>query len=152
VKALVQRVDSASVSVGGGMVASIGRGFLVLLGVGKGDGSGEAVALAGKVARLRVFEDGAVRMNRSLLDVGGEALVVSQFTLFADTSRGNRPGFEEAAEPGEAGPLYRGFTDALAALGVPVRTGVFGADMRVALVNDGPVTILLEKTKGEGGR
>jgi D-tyrosyl-tRNA(Tyr) deacylase len=152
VKALVQRVGSASVSVGEDTVASIGRGFLVLLGVGKGDGREEAEQLAGKVARLRVFADATGKMNRSLLDVRGEALVVSQFTLFADTSRGNRPGFEAAALPGEAEGLYRAFVDSLAALGVPVQTGVFGADMQVALVNDGPVTIMLEKTMGEGGR
>jgi D-tyrosyl-tRNA(Tyr) deacylase len=152
VRALVQRVSRASVTVAGETVAAIGRGLLVLLGVGKGDGRNEAVYLAGKVARLRVFEDEERKMNRSLLDVGGEALAVSQFTLLADSSRGNRPGFEAAAPPLEAEALYRRFTQELESLGVPVRTGVFGAEMEVELVNDGPVTILLDKAPGNIGK
>lgn len=148
-RALVQRVSRASVAVGEKTVSSIGPGLLVLLGVARGDGPPEAEALAGKVARLRVFEDPGGKMNLSLADTGGEALVVSQFTLLADTSRGNRPGFERAAAPQEAQELILGFNAALAALGVPVRTGVFRAEMKVELVNEGPVTILLEK-KGEG--
>ncbi len=151
-RALVQRVSRASVTVAGETVAAIGRGLLVLIGVGKGDGRNEAVYLAGKVARLRVFEDEAGRMNLSLLDVGGEALAVSQFTLLADASRGNRPGFEAAAPPSEAEALYRRFAQELESLGVPVRTGVFGAEMEVELVNNGPVTILLEKGPGNVGK
>jgi D-tyrosyl-tRNA(Tyr) deacylase len=144
VRAVVQRVTEAQVSVAGGVEGRCGRGFLVLLGVAAGDGEAEADRLAGKVARLRVFEDDQGRFDRSLLDVAGEALVVSQFTLIADTSRGNRPSFTAAAPPEQASQLYRRFCAALHAEGVTVATGVFGARMQVALVNDGPVTIVLD--------
>jgi D-tyrosyl-tRNA(Tyr) deacylase len=121
----------------------IGPGVLVLLGLADGDTEANAERLAGKVARLRIFEDSG-KFDRSLLDTGGAALVVSQFTLIADTAKGNRPSFSQAARPEEAEPLYEGFCEALRALGVPVQTGVFGARMAVELVNDGPVTIILD--------
>ncbi len=143
-RAVVQRVSGASVRVGGKISGSIGAGVLVLLGVGRDDGAEEAVRLAGKVARLRVFENDEGRFDRSLLDTGGSALVVSQFTLLADTAKGNRPSFAAAAPPGEAEPVYLAFCEALGALGVPVERGVFGARMQVELVNDGPVTIVLD--------
>ena len=142
-KAVVQRVSEARVTVRGEPVGEIGPGLCILLGVARGDGLEEAQKLAEKVARLRIFEDDEGRFNRSLLDVGGEALVVSQFTLLADTATGNRPSFGEAAPPEEAEPLYESFCEALRAQGVPVETGVFGARMAVELVNDGPVTIVL---------
>ena len=116
----------------------------MLLGIAAGDGEDDAARLAGKVARLRVFEDDAGRFDRSLVDTGGAALVVSQFTLLADTAKGNRPSFTAAAEPERAEPLYERFCTALRELGVPVETGVFGARMEVELVNDGPVTIVLD--------
>jgi D-tyrosyl-tRNA(Tyr) deacylase len=116
----------------------------VLLGIARGDGQGSAARLAGKVARLRIFPDEEGRFDRSLLDVGGGALVVSQFTLLADTAKGNRPSFTDAAPPEEAEPVYERFCAELAALGVPVERGVFGARMQVELVNDGPVTIVLD--------
>jgi D-tyrosyl-tRNA(Tyr) deacylase len=144
VRAVVQRVSSASVRVGGREVAACGRGLLVLLGVAAGDDETTADRLAGKVARLRVFEDGEGRLERSLLDVGGEALVVSQFTLIADTAKGNRPSFSGAAPPAVSEPLYERFCQTLRDVGLPVQTGAFGASMQVALVNDGPVTIVLD--------
>jgi D-tyrosyl-tRNA(Tyr) deacylase len=146
VRVVVQRVSSASVTVDGELVAEIDRGLLVLLGVGADDSERESVALAGKVARLRIFENEDSRFDRSVLDVHGEALVVSQFTLLADSRRqkGTRPDFSEAARPEEAEPLYQGFCEALRDAGVPVQTGAFGARMGVELVNDGPVTIILE--------
>jgi D-aminoacyl-tRNA deacylase len=144
VRAVVQRVARARVTavdpVGSG---EIGPGLCVLLGVSRGDGEEEAVRLAGKVARLRIFADEEGRFDRSLLDVGGAALVVSQFTLIADTAKGNRPSFGEAAGPDEAEPLYERFCAELRELGAPVETGVFGAKMELELVNDGPVTIVL---------
>ncbi|PRX35470.1 D-tyrosyl-tRNA(Tyr) deacylase [Meinhardsimonia xiamenensis] len=140
-RAVVQRVTRASVDVAGERIAEIGPGLLVLVCAMQGDGEEDARRLAGKIARLRIFRDEAGRMNRSVLDTGGAALVVSQFTLAADTSRGNRPGFSTAAPPGEGERLYRLFAEALAGEGVPVQTGRFGADMAVSLVNDGPVTI-----------
>jgi D-aminoacyl-tRNA deacylase len=143
-KAVVQRVAEARVVVDSRVVGSIGGGLLVLLGVARGDEAPAAARLAAKVARLRVFEDDEGRFDRSLADVAGRALVVSQFTLLGDTRRGNRPSFTDAAAPEEAEPLYEVFCEALRAEGVPVETGVFGARMRVELVNDGPVTILLE--------
>ena len=144
VRAVVQRVSSAEVRVAGDVQGRIGHGLCVLVGVARGDGEEAAVRLAGKIARLRVFEDEAGRFDRSLLDVGGGALVVSQFTLLADTAKGNRPGFTEAAPPEQAEPLYLRVVEELRALGVPVETGVFGARMEVELVNAGPVTIVLD--------
>ena len=143
-RAVVQRVAWARVLVEEATAGEIGPGLCVLLGVARGDGPAEAERLAGRVARLRVFEDERGRFDRSLLDVGGAALVVSQFTLVADTAKGNRPSFSEAAPPEEAEPLYERFAAALSALGVPVATGRFGARMRVELANDGPVTIVLD--------
>jgi D-aminoacyl-tRNA deacylase len=143
VKAVVQRVTEACVRVHGEPVGAIGGGLCILLGVARADGDAEAQRLAGKVARLRIFEDDEGRFDRSLLDVGGEALVVSQFTLLADTAKGNRPSFGEAAPAEQAEPLYEAFCEALRALGVRVATGVFGERMAVELVNDGPVTIVL---------
>jgi len=143
-RAVVQRVSRASVAVDGRVAAGIGTGLLVLLGVAAGDDDADAVRLAGKVARLRVFENEEGRFDRSLLDTGGAALVVSQFTLLADTAKGNRPSFAGAAPPEAAEPLYEAFCAALRELGVPVATGVFGARMAVELVNDGPVTVVLE--------
>ena len=143
-KAVVQRVTRARVRVKEETAGEIGAGLCVLLGVGRGDTAENASRLAGKVARLRVFEDERGRFDRSLLDVGGEALVVSQFTLIADTAKGNRPSFTEAAPPEEARALYEAFCDELRALGVSAETGVFGARMAVELTNDGPVTILLD--------
>jgi D-aminoacyl-tRNA deacylase len=142
-KVVLQRVSGASVRVSGTKRGVIGPGLLVLVGVADGDTDEEATRLAGKVARLRVFEDDAGRFDRSLLDTGGSALVVSQFTLLADTGKGNRPSFGGAAPPELAEPLYESFCDALRGLGVQVETGVFGARMEVELVNDGPVTIVL---------
>jgi D-aminoacyl-tRNA deacylase len=136
----VQRVSSARVTPGG----EIGSGLCVLLGVAGDDDDADADRLAGKVARLRIFENDEGKFDRSLLDVGGAALVVSQFTLIADTEKGNRPSFAHAARPEQAEPLYERFCDALAALGVEVARGVFGARMAVELVNDGPVTIVVE--------
>jgi D-tyrosyl-tRNA(Tyr) deacylase len=149
-KAVVQRVGSASVKVDGNVISSIGRGFAVLLGVAKGDGEKEALELSKKCVELRVFEDKAGKMNLSLLDVSGEMLVVSQFTLCADTSRGRRPSFSEAAPAEDAERLYDLFIEAARARGVTVRGGVFGAKMDVELSNRGPVTLVLEIEKGEG--
>jgi D-tyrosyl-tRNA(Tyr) deacylase len=143
-RAVVQRVGRARVSGDGAELGSIGRGLCVLLGVARGDTAAQADALAGKIARLRVFPDDEGRFDRSLLDVGGEALVVSQFTLIADTRKGNRPSFSDAAPPELAQPLYERFCEALRELGAPVATGRFGALMQVELVNDGPVTIVLD--------
>jgi len=125
-------------------VGEIGTGLVVLLGLARGDGEDDVQRLAEKVARLRIFEDDAGRFDRNVLDVGAAALVISQFTLIADTHKGNRPSFTAAAPPEEAEPLYERFCEALAAAGVPVEHGVFGARMAVSLVNDGPVTIVLE--------
>jgi len=140
----VQRVSRAEVSVDGAARARIGPGLLVLVGIARDDHEPGAARLAGKVARLRVFEDEEGRFDRSLLDTGGSALVVSQFTLIADTEKGNRPSFSGAAPPERAEPLYVAFCAALRGEGVPVETGVFGARMQVSLVNDGPVTIILD--------
>ena len=143
-RAVVQRVSSASVRVGGEAVGTCGRGLLVLLGVGHEDTSETAARLAAKIARLRIFENEDGRFDHSLVDIGGEALVVSQFTLFADTTKGNRPSFTPAAPPERAEPLVEAFAAALRGAGPHVETGVFGARMDVELVNDGPVTIVLD--------
>ena len=131
-------------SVGGEVVGEIGAGLLVLLGVGRGDSDEQASKLADKVSKLRVFDDESGRMDRSLVDVGGAALCVSQFTLYGDTRRGLRPSFTDAAEPADGERLYEEFCRNLGTLGVPVATGRFGARMAVELVNEGPVTLLLE--------
>ncbi len=141
---LLQRVSSASVTVDGELVARTGSGFLALVGVTPSDTAASAAKLAGKTARLRVFEDAAGLMNLALPEVAGEVLAVSQFTLYADLHKGNRPGFTDAAPPAQGEAVYQAFVDALRAEGVPVRTGIFGAHMHVALVNDGPATFLLE--------
>lgn len=144
-RALIQRVSSASVAVDGQVVGQIGPGLLVLLGVGHGDAEAQAAWLAEKVANLRVFPDEAGAMNRSLLDVGGGALVVSQFTLYGDCRRGRRPSFTGAAPPEAANALYERFCALLAGNGVlAVERGVFRAEMRVSLVNEGPVTLMVE--------
>jgi D-tyrosyl-tRNA(Tyr) deacylase len=143
-RAVVQRVSAASARVAGAEVGACGSGLLVLLGVAAGDTDATAGRLAGRVARLRIFDDGAGRFDRSLIDVGGEALVVSQFTLIADTAKGNRPSFSGAAPPVVSEPLYERFCEALRDEGVQVSTGRFGARMEVELVNDGPVTIVLD--------
>jgi D-aminoacyl-tRNA deacylase len=144
VRAVVQRVSEARVTVAGDLVAEIGRGLVVLLGVARDDSAAEAERLAGKVARLRIFENEAGKFDRSLVDVGGEALIVSQFTLIADTRKGSRPSFTEAAPPAGAEPLYEVFCHALAGAGLGVARGVFGTRMAVELTNDGPVTIVLD--------
>ena len=141
---MIQRVSAARVVVNDEPVGEIGPGLCVLLGVSRDDGEEEVDRLAGRIARLRIFENENGRFDRSLLDVGGQALVVSQFTLIADTAKGNRPSFTDAAPPGQAEPLYERFCAALRELGAVVATGTFGARMRVELVNDGPVTIVLE--------
>jgi D-aminoacyl-tRNA deacylase len=144
VRAVVQRVRDASVSVEGKVVAACERGVLVLLGVAAEDDEADADRLAAKIARLRIFENEDGRFDLSLLDARGEALAVSQFTLIADTRKGNRPSFTAAAPPAQAEPLYERFCEALEREGISVARGVFGARMQVALVNDGPVTIVLE--------
>jgi D-aminoacyl-tRNA deacylase len=143
---VVQRVSSARVVVEGETVGEIGQGLCVLLGVARGDGAEDAERLAGRIARLRIFENDEGRFDRSLLDVGGQALVVSQFTLIADSKRqkGTRPDFSGTERPEVAEPLYERFCKALGELEVPVEAGVFGARMRVEIVNDGPVTIVLD--------
>jgi D-tyrosyl-tRNA(Tyr) deacylase len=155
VRAVVQRVARARVLVDGDTVGEIGRGLCVLLGVAAGDGATVAERLAGKVARLRIFENDEGKFDRSVLDEGGGALVVSQFTLIADTAKGNRPSFAAAAPPDVAEPVYEAFCAALAAEGVEVARGRFGARMTVEIANDGPVTIVLDaggtKTAGEAG-
>jgi D-aminoacyl-tRNA deacylase len=143
-RVLVQRVTQASVTVDDRTVGAIGNGLVALVGVTHGDTPERAARLAGKTARLRVFADEAGHMNRSLLDVDGSVLAVSQFTLYADTRRGNRPSFTDAAEPGVGDALYRAYVAAVEAQGVPVACGIFGAHMRIELVNDGPVTVMLE--------
>jgi len=147
VRALLQRVTRAEVRTGDETVGAIGRGLVVFLGVGPADDDPTADGLARTVAELRIFADDEGRTNRSLLDVGGDALVVSQFTLFADTRRGRRPGFSGAASPELAERLYLRFAAAFEELGVPVATGRFGAAMAVELVNDGPFTIWLDTTE-----
>src|SRR5437867_2186118 len=143
-RAVVQRVAEARVLVDGKVVGAIGRGLCVLLGVAEDDDPADADRLAPRVARLRIFENAEGKFDQSLVDVGGAALVVSQFTLIADTSKGNRPSFSQAARPEDAQPLYDHFCDALAAMDVEVARGVFGARMAVELTNDGPVTIVVD--------
>ncbi|SLN57015.1 D-tyrosyl-tRNA(Tyr) deacylase [Pseudoruegeria aquimaris] len=147
-RALLQRVSDARVDVAGDTVGRCGRGLLILVCAMQGDGPDQPAKLAAKIAKLRIFPDEAGKMNRSLRDIGGEALVVSQFTLAADTRRGNRPGFSEAARPEEGKALYEAFAEALRGEGIAVQTGIFGADMQVHLVNDGPVTIWLDDQLG----
>jgi D-tyrosyl-tRNA(Tyr) deacylase len=144
VRAVVQRVSGAQVVADGEIVGEIGAGLCILLGVARDDRQEVAERLAGRVARLRIFENETGRFDRSLLDTGGQALVVSQFTLIADTAKGNRPSFSDAAPPEQAEPLYEAFSAALREQGVDVTTGRFGARMALELVNDGPVTVILE--------
>lgn len=144
-KILVQKVLEASVSVEGNTVANIKNGYLLFVGVEKEDTSFQADYLAKKIAHLRIFTDENDKMNLSIQDVGGEILAVSQFTLAADVSRGNRPGFETAARPDEAQPLYEYLVTQLKQFGIPVKTGIFQADMKVSLINDGPCTFMLQK-------
>ena len=143
-RALLQRVSHASVTVDGETIGQTGPGLLILICAMEGDTRAQADTLAAKIAKLRIFKDEAAKMNLSVRDIGGSALVVSQFTLAADTSRGNRPGFSAAASSDEGERLYEYFADRLSAEGVPVQKGQFGADMKVELLNDGPVTIWME--------
>jgi D-tyrosyl-tRNA(Tyr) deacylase len=144
-RVLIQRVKQARVSVEGQPIAQIGRGIVILLGIGPQDGEEQTTYLVEKIANLRIFEDEAGKINRSLLDVGGEAIVVSQFTLYADTRKGRRPSFTDAAAPELARPLVDRFAALLRAQGVPTQQGEFGAHMLVEIANDGPVTILIER-------
>ncbi len=146
-RVVIQRVSEASVTVDQKTVGAIGQGLMVLLGVAQGDTSQEAKSLAEKTAGLRIFEDAAGKMNRSVEEIGGSLLVVSQFTLLGDCRKGRRPGFSDAAPPELADQLYEEYVAALRSRGVNVATGVFRADMQVALVNDGPVTMLLDSRK-----
>lgn len=141
---VVQRVTEAQVRIDGNIVGAIAAGYMVLVGVGQNDSTEDAAKLAQKLVKLRVFSDQQGKMNRSLLDINGAVLSISQFTLFADTAHGNRPGFSGAGAPDVAKKLYEKFNADLRALGVTVATGVFGADMAVSLVNDGPVTIIYD--------
>ncbi len=143
-RALLQRVSHASVKVDEQVVGEIGRGLLVLLGVGMGDGEAQVKTLTDKIVHLRIFEDDEGKMNRSILEVGGQVLVVSQFTLYADVRRGRRPSFTNAAPPSLAEPLVERFKAAIAAYGLAVSDGIFGAMMQVELCNDGPVTIWMD--------
>ena len=142
-RVVIQRVKQGSVSVAGRRIAVIGAGMVLLVGIGPGDDEARVKEMAGKAAFLRIFEDDQGKMNRSVLDMKGEAIVVSQFTLYADTSRGRRPSFTGAGAPDLARPLVERFAAHLRALGVPVQEGEFGADMLVEILNDGPVTIVL---------
>jgi D-tyrosyl-tRNA(Tyr) deacylase len=143
-RALVQRVSEAAVRVDGELLGEVADGLLILVCAMQGDDDTKSKALAEKLSKLRIFRDEAGKMNLSLKDTGGSALIVSQFTLAADTSRGNRPGFSSAAPPADGEHLYERFAEEVAALGIPVARGRFGADMKVSLVNDGPVTIWVE--------
>jgi len=143
-RAILQRVNFGQVTIEGRQVADIQKGMVILLGIGPGDDQTKATQMVKKIAQLRIFDDGAGKMNLSLLDIKGAAIVVSQFTLYADTRKGNRPSFTDAAPPDLASPLVDFFVDELRGLGVPVQTGEFGAYMKVHLENDGPVTISME--------
>jgi D-tyrosyl-tRNA(Tyr) deacylase len=144
-RVLLQRVTKGSVTIEGEKTAEIGKGVVLLVGVGEGDSEEQIDWLANKIANLRIFEDLNGKMNLSLLDIGGEALVVSQFTLYADTRKGRRPSFTDAAPPEVASPLVDRFAEKLAAMRVPTQTGEFAAHMQIELVNDGPVTIWMER-------
>lgn len=144
-RVVLQRVKAGRVSVAGETIAAIGTGLVILLGIGEGDGEEQAHILAEKIANLRIFEDEQGRMNYSLLDVGGEALVVSQFTLYADSRKGRRPSFTEAADPEIAEPLVLRFAELMREHGVPTHTGLFAAHMLIEIYNDGPVTLWLER-------
>lgn len=146
-RAVVQRCDSCSILSEGKTVGSIGRGLVVLLGVKRGDSDKDAEYIANKICQLRIFEDEGNKMNRSLLDVGGELAIVSQFTLYGDARKGRRPSFTEAELPEKAEELYRKTVEACRAMGVKTETGRFQTDMKVSLVNDGPVTILLDSSR-----
>jgi len=149
-RAVIQRVSEASVKIDGDLVSVIGAGLLVLLGVEAGDGLDDVAWLSGKIARMRIFPDAEGKMNQSVLDAGGEIIVVSQFTLYASTHKGNRPSFLRSAHPGQAEPLYLEFCSVMEGeLGKPIGRGRFGADMQVSLVNDGPVTILVDSRARE---
>jgi D-tyrosyl-tRNA(Tyr) deacylase len=148
-RALLQRVSEAEVKVEGQKIRSTGAGLLILICAMAGDTQAEADQLINKITKLRIFKDDAGKMNKSIIDISGSTLVVSQFTLAADTKRGNRPGFSSAAFPDEGRALYEYFADGLAQAGVPVETGKFGADMKVSLINDGPVTIWLDTAEGK---
>ena len=143
-RAVIQRVSQAKVVVDDNTVGQINHGFMILLGVHEEDTQADVDYLVGKISKLRVFEDDQQKMNRSIIDVGGEILSISQFTLFADTKKGNRPSFVQAAKPDTAIPLYEAFNEGLRQAGIPVETGIFGADMKCHLVNDGPVTIIID--------
>lgn len=144
-RAVIQRIQEGHVTVDGTTVAQIQAGLVILLGIGPGDGEEQAAYLTEKIANLRIFEDDQGKTNRSVLDIGGEAIVVSQFTLYADTRRGRRPSFTDAAPPELASPLVDRFAALLRAQGVPTQTGQFGAHMQVSLINDGPMTIWMER-------
>lgn len=144
-KVLVQRVLNASVEVGGRKVSAVGKGILAFVGVEKDDTAAHAAWMAQKICALRIFEDESGKMNLSVRDIGGEILAVSQFTLCADTTRGNRPGFERAAFPEDARKLYEEFVARIREIGIPAQTGIFQADMQVSLLNDGPATFILER-------
>ena len=144
-RVIIQRVRRGSVSVDGKTVAEIGQGVVILLGIGHADGEQQSRYLVEKIANLRIFEDKEGKMNHSLLDIGGSAIVVSQFTLYADTRKGRRPSFTEAALPDIARPLVESFAAQLRAMGVPTQTGVFGAQMLVEIANDGPVTVWMDR-------
>ncbi len=149
-RAVIQRVSEASVKIGGAVKAAIGAGLLVLLAIEESDNAGDIEWLSGKIARLRIFNDDAGVMNRSVQEIQGEILLVSQFTLFASTKKGNRPSYSRSARPEIAVPLYEQFIQRLTAdLGKPIQTGEFGADMKIALTNDGPVTIIMDSRDRE---
>ena len=148
-RALLQRVTEAEVKVKGQQIGATGAGLLILICAMAGDTLAEVDQLINKITKLRIFKDDAGKMNKSIMDIGGSALVVSQFTLAADTKRGNRPGFSNAAPPEDGRALYEYFSDGLAQAGVRVETGEFGADMKVSLINDGPVTIWLDTAEGK---